>query len=104
MEWLKRNYKTIVGALIILIALEAVLVWYMIQRFHENYLSRDEAVSVALADAGLEREHAGEAKIRLNSSKGEAWYEIEFPAADGSGSTYHYLIHAETGEILLQRP
>ena len=102
MEWLKRNYKTVVGALIVLIAFEAVLVWYMIQRFHENYLSGDEAFSAALADAGLERETAGEAKIRLKSSGGEAWYEVDFSPAGDPGVTYHYLVHAETGEILLR--
>ena len=34
MEWLKRNYKTVTGTLVILILIEIVLAWYLIERNH----------------------------------------------------------------------
>lgn len=100
MEWLKRNAKTVISALIILILLEAVGAWYLIDQFRENYLSGEEALAVALEDAGLDRNDAQNADIRLKTEKGSAWYEIGFKAAD---TAYEYHIDAETGDILLVR-
>jgi len=97
MEWLKKNYKTVTGALIILILMEVVVAWYLIEQFRQNYLSGEEALAVALTDAGLTREDAGKADIDLETRQGRAWYEIEF---ETSGGTYRYHIDAETGEVL----
>lgn len=97
MEWLKRNSKVVIGALVILILMEAVVAWYLIGQFRENYLSGEEALAVALADAGLAREDVDAPDIALKTSRGEAWYEIAF-GADGARALY--LVNAETGEIV----
>lgn len=97
MEWLKKNYKTVTGALIILILLETVIAWYLIEQFRQNYLSGDEALTIALADAGLAREEAKKTDIDLETKKGRAWYEIEIETSD---HVHQYQIDAETGEIL----
>lgn len=97
MEWLKKNYKTVTGTLIILILIEVVVAWYLIEQFRQNYLSGEEALTVALTDAGLSREDAGKTDIDLKTRAGSAWYEIEI---DAEGGTLRYRIDAETGAIL----
>ena len=97
MEWLKRNAKTVISALIILILLEIAVAWYLINQFREKYLSGEEALAFALEDAALDANDAKNADIRLKTEKGSAWYEIEFDAGD---AVYEYRIDAETGEIL----
>lgn len=100
MAWLKRNYKTVVGALIILILIEAVITWYLIQQFRENYLSGEEALAIALEDAGLSRNDARDTDVDLETRQGKAWYEIEIETSD---AVHEYRIDAETGEILSAR-
>ena len=100
MEWLRRNYKTVVGALIILILTEAVLAWYLIGQFRENYLSGEEALAIALEDAGLCRDDARDTDIDLETEDGRAWYEIEIETSD---AVHEYRVDAETGEILAAR-
>ena len=100
MEWLKRNAKTVIGILIILILTEAVLAWYLIGQFRENYLSGDEALTIALEDAGYARNDVRKIYIDLETEKGTAWYEIEFEPADLPGAEIEYRIDAETGAIL----
>lgn len=97
MEWLKKNYKTVTGTLIILILIEVVVAWYLIEQFRQNYLSGEEALTIALEDAGLSREDAGKTDIDLETRAGSAWYEIEI---DADGGTLRYRIDAETGAIL----
>lgn len=97
MNWLRRNAKTVIGALIILILMECALAWYMVQQFRENYLSGDEASAIALADARLEREEASGLSVKLAHKDGQAWYEVAFTAG---GVEFAYRIDAESGEIL----
>ena len=97
MEWLKRNYKTVISALIILILLEAVVAWYLIDQFRENSLSGEEALAIAFEDIGIDPNDARNTGIRLKTEEGKAWYEIEI---DTSDAVHKYRIDAETGEIL----
>ena len=91
----KRGVKLLITFLILLILFEVVLVWYMLQQFHENYLGGEEAMAAALADAGTA---AAERDIRLRTKDGRAWYEIAFTGTDGA--SYAYEVDAETGAIL----
>lgn len=97
MDWLKRNYKAVVGGLVILILLEIVLAWYMIEQFRANYLSADEAVGIALEDASLTREEAKEPRVKLETKQGKAWYTVELELVD---AVHQYKVDAGTGEIL----
>ena len=103
MEWLKRNAKTVIGILIILILTEAVLAWYLIGQFRENYLSGDEALAIALEDAGYARDDVRKIDIDLETEKGTAWYEVEFELSEPPGTEFEYRIDAETGAILSAR-
>lgn len=97
MNWLRRNAKTVVGALIILILIECAIAYYLVQQFHENYLSGGEAAAIALADACLERKEAEGLSVKLAHKGGRAWYEVAFMAG---GAEFAYRIDAESGEIL----
>lgn len=97
MSWLRRNAKFVIRVLIILILIECALAWYILQQFHERYLSRSEAAAVALADARLEREEAADLAVKLDQKDGQAWYEVAFTAG---GMEFAYRIDAESGEIL----
>ena len=97
MNWLKKNYKTVTGALVILILIEAVIAWYLIEQFRANYLSGDEALTIALEDAGVPREDARRTDIDLETEQGRAWYEIEIETSD---AVHEYRVDAESGEIL----
>ena len=97
MDWLRRNAKTVTGALVILILTECAVTYYLIQQFHENYLSGDEAAAIALADARYARDDVDKLKIKLGHKSGEAWYDGSFTA---DGTPLIYRIDAESGEIL----
>lgn len=97
MNWLRRNAKTVIGTLIILILIECTVAWYMIQQFRANYLSGGEAAAIALADARLEREETADFSVKLANKDGQAWYEVAFTAG---GAEFAYRIDAESGEIL----
>ena len=99
MELTRDSLKPLVTFLIILILFEVVIVWYLIQQFHENYLSGDDALGFALADANLSEDAVDGIDIKLKHKSGEAWYNIEFDAGDPAVS-YSYQVNAETGEIL----
>ena len=101
MEWLKRNYKTVTGTLVILILIEIVLAWYLIDRFRENYLSGSEALAIAMEHAGEAPDSAPEASIRLRTRHGSAWYDISWESVD---AVHQYMVDAETGEILSTEP
>lgn len=100
MEYVRKNYKTLVTFLILLILLELVAVWYMIRQFRENYLSGPEALAVALTDAGFGEAEVRDADVDLKHKSGSAWYKIEFERGD---TEYVYEIDAETGAILSAR-
>ena len=97
MEWLKKNYKTVTGTLIILILIEVVIAWYLIEQFRQNYLSGEEALTIALTDAGIARADAKKTNIDLETKAGSAWYEIEI---ETGGGTLRYRIDAESGAVL----
>ena len=63
-------------------------------------LGRDEALQLALKDAGLTKEQVVDIDIELERGLGSAWYEIDFE----SGRTeYEYKIDATSGAILSSR-
>lgn len=97
MNWFRRNAKFIIRVLIILILIECALAWYVLQQFHERYLSRSEAVAVALTDARMEREEVADLAVKLDQKDGQAWYEVVFTAG---GAEFAYRIDAESGKIL----
>ena len=103
MQFIRRNYKLIIAFLIMLILAELAVSHYMIEQFHEIYLSKTEALAVALDDAGLDEADVLETEIKFKQKDGQAWYEIGFRQAAPPCLCYAYSIDAESGNVLFQQ-
>lgn len=68
--------------------------------FGGKQITKDAALEIALADAGVEKNKAVDIDIELETDKYNKWYEVEF---DSGSHEYDYRIQAETGEILSSR-
>ena len=62
-----------------------------------GYLTREEAIAIALKAAGLAEEQVVHRRAELDYENGLPVYEVEFYSGD---TEYDYDIHAESGEIL----
>ena len=60
-------------------------------------ISREEAMDIALKDAGFTRDQVTRLKAEFDYDDGRPEYEVEFRQG---GYEYDYEIHAETGAIL----
>ena len=96
MDFLRKNYKHVIGTLIILILIELAVVYYITTQVHERYIGRDEAVGQVLAAEGIEEKDISGLKVKLGTKNGDAWYEISF---DKDGTSHIYKIDAESGEL-----
>ncbi len=63
----------------------------------ETHISRNEALAIAYADAGVTQSDVKRPKIETDREKGISVYEIDFKVGK---LEYEYTIHAVTGEIL----
>ena len=62
-----------------------------------SYLSREEAIAIALKDASLEENQVSRLKAEFDYDDGRPEYDVEFRY---DGWEYEYEIHAESGKIL----
>ena len=62
-------------------------------------LSREEAIAIALKDAGLAENQVTRLKAEFDYDDGRPEYDVEF---NHNGWEYEYEIHAESGKILKQ--
>lgn len=103
MRFIRKNYKLIITFLIVLILSELAVSCYLIERFRENYLSKTEALTIALSRAGLRETDVQDTEIEFKHRDGRAWYEVEFEQTAPPSFDYTYSIDAETGEILFSQ-
>ncbi len=64
-------------------------------------IPKNEALQIALTDAGLTKDQVVDVDIELERNLRYAWYEIDF---ESGSSEYEYRIDAYSGEILSGRP
>ena len=62
-----------------------------------SYLSREEAIAIALKDTGLEENQVSRLKAEFDYDDGRPEYDVEFRYDIWE---YEYEIHAESGKIL----
>lgn len=62
-----------------------------------NRITKEEAISIALVDAGFSESQVTRLKAEFDYDDGRPEYEVEFQK---DGFEYDYEIHAETGNIL----
>ena len=79
-----------------MILMEFAFVYFLINRFHETYISGSEATAIAVQDVGLAEGEAVESTVKLKHKSGIAWYNIRF---EKDGTVYLYEIDAEDGSI-----
>ena len=63
----------------------------------KNSIGSDTAFSVAIEDAGVNKENAQKLKSDFEREDGKFVYEVEF---DAEGKEYDYIIDAKSGEVL----
>ena len=103
MQFIRKNYKIIITFLIVLILTELAVSYYLIEKFRETYLSKTEALTVALDRAGLRETDVRDTEVEFKHKGAQAWYEVEFEQAAPPCLEYTYSIDAETGEILFSQ-
>ncbi len=62
-----------------------------------SMITAEDAIEIALKDAGLEKEDIRDLDAELDYDNGKAHYDVDFEKDD---KDYDYEIHAETGKIL----
>ena len=63
-------------------------------------VTREQAIEIALADAGLTREEIYDLEAEIDRDRGITHFDVDF---EKGGRDYEYEIHAETGEILYKK-
>lgn len=63
----------------------------------QKRLTRDEAIGIALKDAGFTKDQVRDLEAELDTDDGTPHYDVDFEKDKGD---YDYEIHAETGKIL----
>lgn len=94
---MKKFFKTIAVIFVFLLVLGGAVGGYFIHRHNSMYIGRDEALRIALNDAGVDASAIRDRDIDFDSGYGSAWYDVDFETA---GMEYEYSLDAVTGEIL----
>lgn len=100
MDFIRKNYKKIVTFLICIILAELAVTYYMVEQFHETYISKDDACEIALDDAGLKESGVNGLAAKFRHKDGRGWYEVGFEQAAPPYRAYTFEIDAETGTII----
>ena len=94
--------KKLILVIVLVIVLAAAIVFASIYIRNTRYISRDEALSVAMTravnDYGIEMIGAVDVDIDFEKdSYGNAWYEVEFKK---DGREFEYIINALDGTVI----
>ena len=85
--------KAIISALCVVVVIAAVSVMAV----RSSLITKEEAKTVALRDAGLNEAEASALRARLEFDDGRFQYEVDFY---NDGTTYEYRIQAKDGDII----
>lgn len=94
---MNKTRKAIIPVLICLLIIGSGIGGYFIWRHNELYIGSDNALMLALADAGLQRASVHDVDVDFEKERSSAWYDVEF---ETHALKYDYIIDAATGEIL----
>lgn len=92
--------KTVIIILILVLVLGA-LSFALLSMASDGKISKQEALEIALSDAGVDVKQLTEKDVDYESELGNKWYEVEFETLNGT--EYEYRIDAFSGEILASR-
>ncbi len=94
---MKKFLKVFVIILVLLLVVGGAVGGFFLHRYNTMYIGRDEALRIALNDAGVDASAIRDRDIDFDSEHGAAWYDVDFETA---GMEYEYSLDAVTGEIL----
>ena len=80
-----------------MICIVVVIIAASITAFKSTLITKAEAKSIALKDAGLSEAEASALRVRFEFDDGRFQYEVDFY---NNGTEYEYLIQAKNGEII----
>ena len=98
---MKKTVKVLLAVLALAVVIGAGIGGYFIWR-NSQYIGKDAALNIALADMGLERGDVYDVDVELDRDHGSVRYEVEFEArsTDSGPMEVKYDIDAATGEIV----
>lgn len=94
---MKKGLKIAIIVLAVVLVAGAVIGGYFIYRNKTMYISKQDALEIALSDSGVDRRNIIETDADLEKTAYAAVYEVEIETA---GAEYKYVLDASTGEIL----
>ncbi len=90
-------------AIIIIIAVilvAAAIVGFCVWNHNSKYISKQEALNIALTDAGFTLAEVHDTDVEFEKEFGSARYEVQF---EQGFTEYKYILNPETGEIVDSR-
>lgn len=90
-------WKKVLIIVLVLVLIGCAIGGYFIYRHNTMYISKDQALEIALDDAGLVVPDLKKHDIDFESTRYSAWYDVEFKTHT---TEYDYTIDASTGAIL----
>lgn len=94
---MKKGLKIAIIVLAVVLVVGAAIGGYFIYRNKTMYISKQDALEIALSDSGVDRRTIIETDVDLEKTAYAAVYEVEIETV---GSEYKYVLDASTGEIL----
>ena len=94
---MKKLFSTPKKAIILVICIVVVMIAAGVMAFNSTLITKAEAKSIALKDAGLSEAEASALRVRFEFDDGRFQYEVDFY---NNGTEYEYLIQAKNGEII----
>lgn len=94
---MKKGLKTAIIILAAVLILGGAIGGYFIHRSRTMYISREEALELALTDSGVDKRTVTETDVEFEKTAYSAVFEVDFETAT---TEYEYVLDAVTGEIL----
>lgn len=98
---MNKTLKTVLIIVLALVLIGLCIGGYFIWRHTTTYIGKDEALSIAMQDAGISANQIKEADADFEKTAYAAWYDVDIDTRDGM--EHEYDIDAKTGEILSSR-
>lgn len=90
-------YTKIIIAVLAVVLIAGGIVGGFMLGSRDQYISKQQALDIALKDANVELRDVLERDVELEREHGRAWYEVDF---DVIGRDYSYVIDPVSGQIL----
>ena len=97
---MNKTVKLVLILVIILLVVAAVTVGLVLYMHNAKYISKSDAIEIAMDDAGLDRAEIISADADFEKTGYSAWYEVEL---ETHTTEYNLDIDAVSGEVLSSR-